>query len=222
MSDIELTIVKLHRRLTADAHHRFRSWGHCYRYFRRRHRIRAQQHIDQAALQLGFYLASFGMYRPSGFLFQKDYRIHRYAVKHLLKPKYDMLLRVDFDSERKTDAAIGPLLALVSGLRQAYLDHSGTTNGRRGEVTDTLATKIVLAGLGCTPAYDRYFIKGLRRKGIAFSEFSGAHFLTVCEFYRDHAGEFKTVQRQIHENGIRYPVMRLVDMYFREVGQRKP
>ena len=87
-------------------------------------------------------------------------------------------------------------------------------------MSDTLATKIILATLGCTPAYDWYFIEGLRTRNIRFSEFSAKHFRTLCEFYRENAEEFKDVQRQIQEGGMRYPIMRLVDMYFWEVGRR--
>ena len=79
--NIERPIVRLHRSLAVDRHHRYRSWGHCYRYFARRRRIRSAQGIDHGALQLGFYLASWGMYRGSSFLLWKDYRIHRYAVR---------------------------------------------------------------------------------------------------------------------------------------------
>ena len=109
MSDIERTLLNRHRRVAADPHHRFRSWGHCHRYFRQRERIRARGDLDHAALQLGFYLASWGMYRGSSFLLRKDYRIHSWAVRELLKPKYDMLLHVEFDSERETETAIQPL-----------------------------------------------------------------------------------------------------------------
>jgi hypothetical protein len=222
MSDIERNIVRLHRSIAVDEHHRYRSWEHCYRYFRQRRRLRAARDIDHAALQLGFYLASWGMYRGSSFLLWKDYKIHRYAVRELLKPKYDLLVRVDFDSPRETEAAIPPLFALVAALRDAYVEQAATVNGRRRDVnvTDTLATKILLAAFGCTPAYDFYFIEGLRRHGIGFSMFTEAHFRRLCEFYRAHSTEFKRVQRQIRKNGIQYPVMRLVDMYFWEVGRR--
>jgi hypothetical protein len=162
------------------------------------------------------------MYRGSSFLLQKDYRIHTYAVRELLKPKYDLLLRLDFDSPRRTEAALEPLLALVSALRDAYVGHISVINGSREEVnvTDTLTTKIVLGTLGCTPAYDRYFVAGLHSKGIPYSKFNSAHFLRLCEFYRHSADEFEAVQRRIHDRGVRYPAMMLVDMYFREVGKQ--
>ena len=91
MTSIERSIVRFHRRLEDDEHHRYRSWGHCFRWFRERNRIRSEQGIKHSALQLGFYLASWGMYRGSGsgFLLWKNYRIHRYAVREVLKPEYD-------------------------------------------------------------------------------------------------------------------------------------
>lgn len=50
------------------------------------------------SLQLAFYLASWGMYRGSSFLLQKDYRVHIPVVKELLQKKYDVLLGADFDT----------------------------------------------------------------------------------------------------------------------------
>jgi hypothetical protein len=156
MAHIERTILRLHRSLELDRHHRYRSWGHCYRYFRQRSWLRAQRDRDQAALHLGFYLASWGMYRGSGFLLWKDYKIHRYAVQELLKPEFDLLSHINFDSQRSTDSAAEPLLTLVGALRAAYRDHIDRVNGRRRKVniSDILATKIVLGTFGCTPAYD--------------------------------------------------------------------
>jgi hypothetical protein len=52
------------------AHHRYRSWEHCYRYFHRSIPEAIAVDHDHAALQLGFYLASWGMCRGSGFLLQ--------------------------------------------------------------------------------------------------------------------------------------------------------
>jgi hypothetical protein len=57
-------------------HHRYRSWEHCYRYFRQvggtaREVIAADP--DHAALVLGFYMASWGMYPGASFLLRFDY-----------------------------------------------------------------------------------------------------------------------------------------------------
>ena len=39
--------------------------------------------IDEAALQLGFYLASWGMYRGSSFLLRRTYTVHEEVVERL-------------------------------------------------------------------------------------------------------------------------------------------
>ena len=46
---------------------------------------------DYLSLQLAFYLASWGMYRGSSFLLQKDYKVHEAVVKELLDSKYNCL-----------------------------------------------------------------------------------------------------------------------------------
>jgi hypothetical protein len=67
---ISQQIQAFHDEITKDDHHRYRSWEHCYGFFQRvgRQDIIAQR--DDAAVQLGFYLASWGMYRGSSFLLQ--------------------------------------------------------------------------------------------------------------------------------------------------------
>lgn len=47
--------------------------------------------MDYLSLQLAFYLASWGMYRGSSFLLQKDYKIYIPVVEEVLKSKYDIL-----------------------------------------------------------------------------------------------------------------------------------
>lgn len=61
--DLSRTIAAFYDRLRADAHHRYRSWEHCFRYFRSKPREELVMEKTTAALQMGFYLASWGMYR---------------------------------------------------------------------------------------------------------------------------------------------------------------
>jgi len=68
--------------------------------------LRERRDPDGSALQLAFYLASWGMYRGSAFLLQKDCRIHRLAVREVLRPRYDSLLAFRASSPRRTAEAI--------------------------------------------------------------------------------------------------------------------
>ena len=74
MSTIELIIksaTKFHNDLKSDENCRYRSWEYCYSHFVE---VRGSKEIDYdyLSLQLSFYLASWGMYRGSSFLLQKD------------------------------------------------------------------------------------------------------------------------------------------------------
>jgi hypothetical protein len=160
------------------------------------------------------------MYRGSSFLLWKDYKVHAYAVKELLKPQYDSLLDLDMEPETTTNAAISKIVQLRDSLAAIYRDRVQSVNGHRGkvEVTDTLVTKILLGVLACIPAYDTYVVKGMRECGIPYSEVNSRQLSELASFYRQHVHEFKRVRRVIREGRIRYPVMKLVDMYFWEKG----
>lgn len=72
--------AEFYNQLKADENGRFRSWEHCYSHFMRA-RNQSEVDHDYLSLQLAFYLASWGMYRGSSFLLQKDYRVHIPIVK---------------------------------------------------------------------------------------------------------------------------------------------
>jgi len=95
-------------------------------------------------------------------------------------------------------------------------------NGRRCvvEVTDTLATKILLATLACAPAYDAYVVEGLRTEGIPYSTLNERTLKSLFDWYNDRRAAFDSIEDHIRENGVRYPPMKLVDMYLWEVGRR--
>ena len=70
------------------------SWSICYEEFQKA-REQSNPNYDLLALHLGFYLASWGMYRGSSFLKALDYRIHYPAVKMMLEEQYRDLFAID-------------------------------------------------------------------------------------------------------------------------------
>ena len=86
--------------LRIDDFGRFRSWEHNYKVF---HDARSESQHDYSflSLHLSFYLASWGMYRGSSFLLQKDYRIHIPVIKEVLNKKYDVLLGIECSQYKK-------------------------------------------------------------------------------------------------------------------------
>src|ERR1022692_2990337 len=88
---IKNEILEFYDSLASDPNHQYRSWEHCYGYFRQRGALWTESQHDIASLHLAFYLASWGMYRGSSALLWKDYKIHKLAVSKLLDAKYSTL-----------------------------------------------------------------------------------------------------------------------------------
>jgi hypothetical protein len=132
----------------------YHSWEHCFRFF-----TSEPKDLDLASLHLGFFLASWGMYRGSAAIRNFDYLIHRPVAEVLLNSRYDTLRGASLDViECQLDDLLWPLLEQIV--------HDGLYP-RAVNVSDTLVSKILLGTLGCMPAYDRYFVTGIRSIGIA-------------------------------------------------------
>ena len=86
----------------ANENGRSRSWEHCYRVFRDA-RTDPSPDYDYLSLHLAFYLASWGMYRGSCFILQKDYKVHTPIVEEILKPEYDCLFGLACEDVRNSD-----------------------------------------------------------------------------------------------------------------------
>src|SRR5690349_5833317 len=91
IEDVRQRIAAYYDRVAADPHHRYRSWEHCYAFFTSKSRedLRADPHA--AALHLGFYLASWGMYRGSSFLLSHTYTVHEGVMANLTAPRFAAL-----------------------------------------------------------------------------------------------------------------------------------
>ena len=73
--------------------------------------------------------------------------------------------------------------------------------------------------LGCLPACDRFFIDGFRRKGFKYSYLNGKFIDCVLEFCHDNTSNLRNEQIRIKRSrGVTYPFMKLVDMYFWQIG----
>lgn len=74
-----------------DSHGRYLSWQHCYNAFILNRSNVDENTFDYLALYLAFYLASWGMYRGSSFLLQKDYKVHIPIVKIIMEKQKILL-----------------------------------------------------------------------------------------------------------------------------------
>lgn len=142
-----------------DVFDREASYYFCYNYFRKfcedNHieEISSSSNIEVSCLQLGFYLASWGMYRGSGELYYKSVKVYEEIMKEISKEK--LLWKIDVDNYNEDN--IDAILKFKNKLQKLLGEHEITA-------TDTLITKIMMGVFGCVPAFDSYFIKGLKVK----------------------------------------------------------
>ena len=196
-------------------HHRYRSWEHCYGYFRSNRAISLDR--DQAALQLGFYLASWGMYRGSSFLLQHAYTVHRGVIDLIAEGRFTELWDADVGASEADVKFVPVIIELIKGVREAYKPFAPAIAS--AQPTETLITKVLLGTFGCLPACDRYFIDGFKREGLKYSDVNDRFTKRVLDFCLANLGELRAEQADIEKRrGTHYPLMKLVDMYFWEIG----
>jgi len=205
-------VVKKYCASFSDKQHRFHSWNHCFNYFNSVGPLDTQI----AALHLAFYLASWGMYRGSSFLLWKDYTVHIGAVD--IVKNYSCLKKLDFINIENLGVEYKKIFELKKELVKYYSDVRKASDFacKRDAISDTLVTKVMLGALGCVPAYDRYLKHGLNALHLCGTTFNEKNFWTIIEFYQNNAHEFMAAQTNLGLTGV--TTMRLVDMYFWQVG----
>lgn len=207
-------VIRIYDNETTE-HGRYRSWEHCYAYFRAA-RTAGTLDREHAALHLGFFLASWGMYRGSSFLPDYTYTVHLGVIDTLFLPRFSILWSIDFGSGPTDNTVVPLILDAANAIRESYKPFADVSNS---EASDTLVTKIMLTTFGCLPACDRYFIEGFTRCGFKYSYVNGNFVRRVLGFCRQNLGILQAEQTRIENAGrIRYPLMKLVDMYFWQLG----
>lgn len=84
----------------------------------------------------------------------------------------------------------------------------------RCPVSSTRITKILMETMGCVPAYDRYFIEGIKRQKTATGTYNINSILKLVKFYEDNHGTLEEVRLGLRIGEIQYPQMKLLDMGF--------
>lgn len=79
-------------------------------------------------LHLAFYLASWGMYRDSSFLLQKDYRVHYDVVKEILNERYNSLWNIDCEELTKENN-LNLIFEISEKIREIYIRKRNNLDG---------------------------------------------------------------------------------------------
>ena len=200
---------------------RSRSWEHCYRVFRDA-RTDPCPDYDYLSLHLAFYLASWGMYRGSCFILQKDYKVHTPIVEEILTPEYDCLFGLACVDVRNSDVW-DQYMKLYDDIANHFWPIRNEVAGRvvRSQVSPVLITKILLGTLGCVPAYDTFFEKGARYLGLEKKTYHEDSLLELADFYEAYNDRLEEARRGMRTDDLIYPQMKLLDMGFWQIGFEK-
>ena len=210
-----------YNQLKADQNGRYRSWEHCYKCF---HDARndSNDDYDYLSLQLAFYLASWGMYRGSSFLLQKDYKIHVPVVEELLQNKYDCLFGLECTKLRNKD--VQDCLSEIESFMMYYYDDirkQVKETEVKNKLSTTLITKILMGTFGCVPAYDRYFIDGVKDQDVTTGTYGIKSLLKLVDFYELNSVRLEKARKRLRVYDLSYPQMKLLDMGFWQIGFEK-
>ena len=202
----------------ASENGRSRSWEHCYRVFRDA-RTDPSPDYDYLSLHLAFYLASWGMYRGSSFLLQKDYKVLSPVVEKVLKPEYDCLFGVACTDLREPEVRVMHT-KLYDYIADYFRPIRDEATGRvvASPVSPVLVTKILMGTLGCVPAYDRFFQDGVATHKVTTQEYSLKSVLRLVDFYEEHNDRLEEARRGMQCEDLTYPQMKLLDMGFWQIG----
>ena len=205
----------------ANENGRSRSWEHCYRAFRDA-RTDPSPDYDYLSLHLAFYLASWGMYRGSCFILQKDYKVLSPIVEEILKPEYDCLFGLACADLRESEVQ-DSLEKLHKYIAKHFRPIRNEVAGRAvaSSVSPVLITKILMGTLGCVPAYDRFFQDGVATYKVTTREYSLDSVLRLVDFYEEHNDRLEDARRGMQCEDLTYPQMKLLDMGFWQVGFEK-
>lgn len=214
---ITAIIEKYLNGITTDEFHRYKSWDNCHQSFS----VSKQTEIH--TLELAFYLASWGMYRGSSGLLQKNHLIHTGAVDILFAQD-----SIKLKCSSKNDVTRGNIKDILN-LKEKLANHyskiyfiKGADKPKPISPTDTLLSKILLGTLACVPAFDRYFVDGLKEMKLKNTPFNYASLNELFDFIDENRTEIEKVQKLILiKTKQHYPVMKILDMYFWQIGYDK-
>lgn len=193
------------------AEERFSSFDYCYNYFKNTDDYLAD--IEKSCLALGFYLASWGMYRGSSFLLNKSAKYFEPTIEYLatLDRSY-----WDIDVDNYSDENMDKIIDIYKNLKGRII--------KQKNVHVTLITKIMLGVFGFIPAYDSFFCQTFRniaKPKCGFRTVNKKSLSVIHDFYlqnKEDIDEFSdsTFTKDFltsKPTGIHYSKAKIIDMY---------
>lgn len=210
-NDFQILINKYQE--TCNPDDRYTSFDYCYNYFSETKDL--TEDMEKSCLTLGFYLASWGMFRGSSFLLNKSSR-HFIPTINFINGLDRKIWEIDIDNY--TDENIQLLIETYHGLKEKLI--------LNGNTSLTLITKIMLGVFGNVPAFDSYFCDTFRTiyktERCGFRRFNEKSLSCLRHFYEKQKDKIDVISKKEtfttdfnsgNKTHIHYPKAKIVDMY---------
>ena len=198
------------------SHARVLSWDFCFEHFSDVERVRRDR--QASCMQLGYYLASWGMLRGSSYLFKNTNARHYFQALDVIErytPEMDGLAPAHFCTQGSQELLVSAYQELAAALLPK--------GGRR----ITLVTKTMMGVWGVFPSLDSYFMQTFgaiaqeRNKARVFSKFGVNTVELIGEFYATHKQEIESLASAYQTvdfdsglpSGRNIPAAKVIDIY---------
>ena len=198
---------------------RSQSYDHCYNYFADTKDPTAD--LEKSCGVLGFYLASWGMYRGSTYLQQHTNSSHLIQTIRKIQNLRPTLAGIDLNNY--SEGNIELVLSAYGAIKDALQIR------QRSQVT--IVTKVMVAAFGCIPAFDRNFSQASRRAlqphaRLPHGRVDSDVLRMLAAFYRANRDDIEKLHLESRTvafgtdtvTGHRLSRAKIVDMYFYELG----
>ncbi len=199
---------------------RWVSFDYCYNYFYQNRGEKLIDDIEKSCLVLGFYLASWGMFRGKSHLSQHSLAIYQPVIEYISKLD-DSYWEIDVDNYDET--SINKIIKVYDDIKNEIIPENTHL---------TVVTKILLGVFGFIPAFDTNFCNGFRKihKGNdrgGFRTVNQNSLLLIKKFYESNKEEINTCQNNQFTidfssgkvTKIKYTKAKIIDMYGFQIGK---
>lgn len=159
-SDIKTKVQEFQKISFPD--HRYSSFDYCYNYFFKIDSQQVNSDIEKACAFLGFYLASWGMFRGSSFLLQKSYKYFIPVVKYISEIELSIwdYKPSDYLEERKRKK----VTKIYEDIKEKVIEDDNQAK--------TLVTKIMLGTIGIKDSLYKLYPQGIPGMDLVSSPYS--------------------------------------------------
>lgn len=213
-TDIEEEI-KVFKKLS-NPEDRYTSFDYCYNYFIETEDL--TKDIEKSCLVLGFYLASWGMFRGSSFILQKSSKHFEKTIKYINGLDSTVW---DIDVDKYSKDNVSTILDIYKEIKDRLVV--------KNSADLTLVTKVLLGIFGFIPAYDTYFCDTFRTISAGrcgFRSVNSNSLNIIREFYDANKETIDGLSDQTFttdfvtgmKTNIHYPKAKIIDMYGFNIG----